>query len=51
MKGRKQDTIDADLSLQKFEHDSQVIAKERAAALNAVSNLEKQYSWISDESE
>ena len=37
--------------LKKLEHDVQTLAKEKASALTSVSNLEKQYDWIAEESQ
>jgi len=39
------------LQLKKIEHDMQTLAKEKTAATKLVSNLEKRYDWIQDESE
>jgi hypothetical protein len=39
------------LQLKKIEHDMQTLTKEKTAATNFVSNLEKRYDWIQDESE
>lgn len=51
MKEKKQATIDAEIALQKFEHDVQAITKEKASAINNAANLVKQYPWIADELE
>jgi structural maintenance of chromosome 2 len=48
---KKQAVADADLQLKKLEHDLQTLNKEKAASSNFVSNLEKQYEWIAEESE
>jgi len=37
--------------VKKLEHDLQTLAKEKTAAANFVTNLEKQYDWIQDESD
>jgi hypothetical protein len=39
------------LQLKKIEHDMQTLTKEKTAATNFISNLEKRYDWIQDESE
>lgn len=51
MKEKKQAIIDAEIALQKFEHDVQAIAKERTSAMNNAANLVKQFPWITDESD
>lgn len=51
IKEKKQAVSDADLQLKKYEHDLQTLTKEKTAATNFVTNLEKQYDWIQDESE
>lgn len=51
IKEKKQATSDADLQLKKLEHDLQALAKEKTAATNFITNLEKQYDWIAEEHE
>ena len=50
IKEKKQAVADADLELTKLQHDAQVLAKEKTAAVNYVANLEKQHEWIAEES-
>ena len=40
-----------DLDIQKLEHSIQVLGKERTAAMNHVTNLEKQFEWILQDKE
>ena len=49
IKSKKQAVSDADLALQDVEHQIQTLQKERTAAINAVTNLEKQFPWIAEE--
>ncbi|KZT64707.1 hypothetical protein DAEQUDRAFT_599662 [Daedalea quercina L-15889] len=51
IKEKKQAISDADLQLKKLEHDLQALAKEKTAAANFITNLEKQYDWIAEEHE
>jgi structural maintenance of chromosome 2 len=51
IKEKKQAIANADLELTKLQHDAQVLAKEKAAAVNFVANLEKQFEWIAEEKE
>ncbi|TFY57528.1 hypothetical protein EVJ58_g6964 [Rhodofomes roseus] len=51
IKEKKQAISDADLQLKKLEHDLQALAKEKTAATNFITNLEKQYDWIAEEHE
>lgn len=51
IKAKKQAVVDVELVLKKLEHDVQTLAKEKASALTSVSNLEKQYDWIAEESQ
>ena len=37
--------------MKKLEHDIQSLAKEKASHTTAVTNLEKQYEWIQEESQ
>jgi structural maintenance of chromosome 2 len=51
IKEKKQAVSDADLHMKKLEHDVQTLNKDKTAASNFVSNLEKQYEWIAEEHE
>ena len=51
VKEKKQAIADADLELKQLEHDLQTLAKEKTAATNFITNLEKQYEWIVEEHE
>lgn len=51
IKEKKQAISDADLQMKKLDHDIQTLNKEKAAAVNFVANLEKQYEWILEEHE
>lgn len=51
VKEKKQAISDADLQLKQLEHDLQALAKEKTAAANIITNLEKQYEWIVEEHE
>ncbi|KAH9841337.1 uncharacterized protein C8Q71DRAFT_883960 [Rhodofomes roseus] len=51
IKEKKQAISDADMQLKKLEHDWQALAKEKPAATNFITNLEKQYDWIAEEHE
>jgi structural maintenance of chromosome 2 len=42
---------DAEVAIKKLEHEVQALAKEKAGHVTAVTNLEKQYEWISEESQ
>lgn len=46
---KKQEIVDAELSLKKIEHDLGLAKKERSSAEAAKENLEKQFPWILDE--
>ena len=50
IKEKKAAIADAELQLKKIEHDVGVLAKEKVAAANFISGLEKTYEWIADES-
>ena len=49
IKTKKQAVSDADLNLKKLEHDIQTLAKDKAAIISFVTNLEKQFEWIQEE--
>ncbi|KAK1922323.1 RecF/RecN/SMC [Papiliotrema laurentii] len=49
LKAKKQEIVDAELSLKKLEHDIGLVAKEKASAEALQENLEKQFTWITDE--
>lgn len=51
IKEKKAAVKEAERSLQQLDHDTQNIAKEKAAAVNLVASLEKQYEWIAEEHE
>jgi structural maintenance of chromosome 2 len=51
IKAKKQSGADADVAIKKLEHDIQSLAKEKAGHTTAVTNLEKQYEWIVEESQ
>ncbi|KAI0067407.1 condensin complex subunit SMC2 [Artomyces pyxidatus] len=49
IKQKKAAGAEAELLIKQLEHDAQVLAKDKAAAFTAVTHLEKQYEWISEE--
>jgi structural maintenance of chromosome 2 len=49
LKAKKQEIVDPELSLKKLEHDIGLVAKEKASAEALQENLEKQFTWITDE--
>ncbi|TDL23473.1 condensin complex subunit SMC2 [Rickenella mellea] len=49
IKDKKQAISDSELHLKKLEHDLQSLAKDKTAAQNFVTNLEKANDWISEE--
>jgi structural maintenance of chromosome 2 len=51
IKAKKQAAADAEVGIKKLEHDVQSLAKEKAGHTTAVTNLEKQYEWIVEESQ
>jgi structural maintenance of chromosome 2 len=51
IKAKKQAAADADVAIKKLEHDILSLAKEKTAHTTAVTNLEKQYEWIAEESQ
>ena len=51
IKAKKQAASDAEVAIKKLEHDVQALAKEKAGHVTAVTNLEKQYEWILEESQ
>jgi structural maintenance of chromosome 2 len=51
IKDKKQAVANADLELTKLQHDVQVLTKEATTVSNFVTNLEKQYEWITEEKE
>ncbi|KAH9850422.1 condensin complex subunit SMC2 [Lenzites betulinus] len=51
IKAKKQANADADLEIAKREHDIVSLQRERTAAENQATNLEKQYDWIVEEHE
>ncbi|KAI9440164.1 hypothetical protein F5148DRAFT_1154121 [Russula earlei] len=46
IKARKQAAANAEVAINKFEHDLQAFTKEQAGHVTAMTNLEKQYEWI-----
>ena len=51
IKQKKQAITDSEIEVKKLEHDLQTLQKDRTAAANLISNLEKQYEWIAEEHE
>lgn len=51
IKQKKTLVADADVELTKLEHDIGVLKKEKVAATNFVTNLEKQFEWIKEDKE
>jgi structural maintenance of chromosome 2 len=51
IKEKKQAASDAELAAKRMEHEVQNLGKEKASALTFVSNLEKQYEWITEENQ
>ncbi|KAG5730192.1 Structural maintenance of chromosomes protein 2 [Termitomyces sp. T112] len=49
IKEKKQAVSQAELDIKSHEHAVQVLNKEKAAAVNSVANLEKQYEWIAED--
>lgn len=49
LKAKKQEIVDAELSLKKIEHDLGLAKKERSSSEAAKENLEKQFPWILEE--
>ncbi|KAG6868858.1 hypothetical protein C0993_008987 [Termitomyces sp. T159_Od127] len=49
IKEKKQAVSQAELDIKSHEHTVQVLNKEKAAAVNTVANLEKQYEWIAED--
>jgi hypothetical protein len=43
--------LQANLDIKESEHAIQTLGKERTAAMNSVTNLEKQYEWILQDKE
>lgn len=50
LKAKKQEIVDAELTLKKLEHDVGSIVKEKASSEGVKNSLEQQFSWIADES-
>lgn len=50
LKTKKQEIVDAELTLKKLEHDVGSTVKEKASAEGVKQSLEQQFSWIADES-
>ena len=51
IKEKKAIVTQADLSIQEFLHDIQVLNKDKTSAANKVSNLEAAYEWIEQDKE
>ncbi|RDB22008.1 Structural maintenance of chromosomes protein 2 [Hypsizygus marmoreus] len=51
IKEKKHAVSEAELEIKSLEHAVQVLTKERATAMNFVTNLEKQYEWIAEDKE
>jgi hypothetical protein len=51
IKEKKHAVSQADLNLKSLEHAIQVLGKEKTTAMHFVTNLEKMYDWIAEESE
>jgi hypothetical protein len=51
IKAKKQAASDAEVAIKKLEHEVQALAKEKATHATAATNLEKQYEWITEESQ
>lgn len=51
IKAKKQAIAEADLQIQKMEHDIVNLKKEQSNAEHLVENLEKQFEWIAEEYE
>jgi structural maintenance of chromosome 2 len=49
IKDKKSAVSDADLKIQKLDHDLQNLRKDRAASLTKIQELEKLHSWIAEE--
>lgn len=49
LKAKKQEIVDAELSLKTLDHDIGLVAKEKSAAEGHKENLENQFPWIIDE--
>lgn len=49
LKAKKQEIVDAELALKKLEHTVGLVTKERSSAEALKENLEKQFTWITDE--
>jgi len=51
LKAKKQEIVDLELALKKLEHDIGLVVKEKSSAEASQENLEKQFSWITDENQ
>lgn len=51
IKAKKEAASEADLNVQKLEHAQQALTKEKETAAKFVTNLEKQYDWLAEESQ
>ena len=50
LKQKKQEISDVELSLKKAEHGLALLVKEQSGASGIIEGLEKQFTWIKDES-
>lgn len=50
LKQKKQEIADVELSVKKAEHDLALLVKEQTGASSIIDGLEKQFTWIKDES-
>lgn len=50
LKSKKKEIVDAELALKKADHDIALAAKEKSALELTKENLEKQFTWILEES-
>lgn len=51
IKAKRQEIADGELAIKELEHEIARVKKDQKAAVDAVAKLEKQYSWIEDESQ
>jgi len=51
IKEKKANVSQADLSIQEFQHDIQVLNKDKTSAVNKVTSLEAAYEWIEQDKE
>ncbi|ODO05464.1 hypothetical protein I350_04514 [Cryptococcus amylolentus CBS 6273] len=51
LKAKKQEIVDAELELKKLEHDLGLVVKEKSSAEGHKDNLERQFTWITEENQ